>query len=114
MKKFVVLYYSPAGAMEKMQTSSQEDMQAEMKRWMDWFDGLGDNLVEMGEMFKQGAELSKDGFSDCSGKVTGYTLVQAESFEAAKQLIKDHPHVTWFDGCTVEVYEPMEMNHEMK
>lgn len=109
MKKFVVLYYSPPKAMEKMGTASPEEMQAEQAKWMEWFKSVGEDLVDMGEYFSQGAVLDSNGYHDCTGKVTGYSIIQAEMFEEAKEIVKNHPHVGWFEGCTVEVYEPMQM-----
>lgn len=109
MKKFVLIYRSPAEAMGKMKTSSPEEMQAEQKKWMDWFAKLGDDLLEMGEMFAQSTRLSSSGFSEPDSNITGFSIIQANNFEAAKTLVEDHPHVHWFDGCTVDVYEPMDM-----
>ena len=112
MKKFVVLYYTPSGGLEKMQTSDPETMQAEMQKWMEWFKKAGDNLVEMGEMFAGNAGLSADGWGDVhEGAPTGYSVIQAESLDGAKDMLADHPHVPWYDGCRIEVFEPMEMEH---
>jgi len=109
MKKFVVLYYSPPEAMAKMKTSSPEDMAKGQAAWMEWFKKTGDHLVEMGEFFTQGTRITKSGSEDSSGKVTGYSIIQADSLDAAKGLLENHPHLEWHDGCSLEVYEPMEM-----
>jgi len=44
MTKFVVIYYAPQSAKEKMQSMSTEDMKKEMESWMK----CGEHLVDMG------------------------------------------------------------------
>ena len=107
MKKFLLLYYSPPEAMAKMQTASQDEMKAGEKQWMDWFDSLGDSLVERGDYFSRGTNYVDDNKADVSGKVTGYSMIQAESMEKAEEMVSNHPHLGWFEGCSVEVYEPI-------
>lgn len=109
MKKFVVLYYSPKEAMAKMATASPEEMKAGEKDWMDWFDSLGEHLVDRGEYFSQGVRFVGSDVEDATGKVTGYSLIQADSMDQAKSLLENHPHLEWFEGCAVEAYEPMQM-----
>jgi len=107
MKKFVVLYYSPTEAMAKMQSSTPEEMQEGQKKWMDWFAEQGDDLLDMGEFFMQGRRITAAGSEDSTGAVTGYSIIQAESIDDAEKRLADHPHIEWFEGCSVEVYEPM-------
>ena len=96
--------------MQKMQTSKPEVLQGEMKKWMDWFGGLGDKVVDMGDMFRGGASVSSDGWSDVDeGSPTGFSIIQADSLDSAKKLVNDHPHVAWFEGCRVDVFEQMQM-----
>ena len=109
MKKFVVLYYSPPGAMQKMATASKEEMQAGQAEWMKWFDSNGDGIVDQGEYFKSGTRFVGDSEEDATGTVTGYTLIQATDMAAAQDMVRNHPHLAWYEGCSVEVYEPMQM-----
>jgi hypothetical protein len=37
--------------------------------------------------------------------LSGYTIVQAQSQEAAAQMFRDHPHFTMFPGDSVEIME---------
>jgi hypothetical protein len=48
MKQFVVIYYAPASAMEKMKNSSPEDMKKGMEEWMKWAEKCGENLIDIG------------------------------------------------------------------
>jgi hypothetical protein len=43
--------------------------------------------------------------SDIRNQLGGFTVVQAESQEAAARLFRNHPHFTLFPGEGVEVME---------
>jgi len=40
---------------------------------------------------------------------SGYSIVQAESEAAAVEMLKSHPHLGWWEGVSIEVYECMAM-----
>lgn len=95
--------------MEAMQTQKPEDMQAEQAKWMAWAQNCGDHLVEMGSPLYNGRTLTPGGIKDSASPVTGYSVLQAESREAAEKMLEEHPHLTWIEGCTIELMECMEM-----
>ena len=112
LKKYLVTYHSPASAMKKMQTATKEEMAAGMNEWMKWAQKCGDKLVEMGAPLGGGLNLKATGGAVPSKrKITGYSILQAESMAAAKKLLKGHPHLVWSKGCEIEVHEamPLEM-----
>jgi hypothetical protein len=39
--------------------------------------------------------------------VNGYSIIQAESMEEAVELLKEHPHLHWAEGCKIEVFESL-------
>jgi hypothetical protein len=47
--------------------------------------------------------------SDTKNEVCGYTIVEADSHEAAAELFKSSPHLTNMQGATIDVLECMEM-----
>jgi hypothetical protein len=47
--------------------------------------------------------ISETGIADTRNDLAGYTIVQAESHEAAAKLFQDHPHFTMFPGEAVEI-----------
>ena len=49
--------------------------------------------------------LRGTGIADTRNDLTGYTIVQAESHEAAAKLFQNHPHFTMFPGNGVEIME---------
>ena len=110
LKKYLVTYHSPASAMKKMQTATEEEMAAGMNEWMKWAKKCGSQLVEMGAPLRGGVNLKATGGAVPSKrKITGYSMLQAESMAAAKKLLKGHPHLAWNKGCEIEVHEAMSM-----
>jgi hypothetical protein len=107
MKKFIVIYNSPASAMEQMQKASPEDMKKGMEQWMAWAKKCGDGLVDMGTPLSGGQKISKSGSSPSEKNVVGYSILQAENMEGAKALLEGHPHLEWANGCEIEVHESM-------
>jgi hypothetical protein len=41
--------------------------------------------------------------------LTGYTIVQAESHEAAAKLFENHPHFTLLPGNSIEIIECLDI-----
>lgn len=106
VKTFLVTYHSPASAMKKMMTASQEEKEAGMAEWMKWSAKCGSSLVDMGAPLMGGLNMKSSGAPTPSKrKVTGYSILQCESMAAAKKLLKGHPHLAWVKGCEIEVHE---------
>lgn len=110
LKTFLVTYHSPASAMKKMMTATPEEQAAGMNEWMKWAQKCGNQLIEMGAPLMGGVNLKATGAATPSKrKLTGYSILQAESMAAAKKLLKGHPHLSWAKGCEIEVHEAMPM-----
>ncbi|MEQ8533303.1 MAG: YciI family protein [Imperialibacter sp.] len=108
MKKFLVIYHSPADAMEQTAGMSKEDQAKGMEAWMVWAKKCGDKLVDMGSPLMNGQALIPDGSSKGSKKeVAGFSILQADSMEQAKKLLIGHPHLAWNAACSIEVHETM-------
>lgn len=94
MKKFIFLYGDKSSG-----AGVRED-------WMQWFASIGASLVDNGNPFGDGREVTKDGvrnLADDATPITGYTIVSAESFEAAEKLLDGVP----IDS--VRIYEALPM-----
>jgi hypothetical protein len=92
MKKFVFLY-------KGFVTPTSEIGQA----WMDWFGAVGDQMVDSGNPMSQGVEVTPDGVLQLPAgpdSLTGYSIVNADSLDAAIDLAKTNPMIT-----SVVVYE---------
>ncbi len=105
MKKFIVIYHAPASWMEQMASASAEEMKKGMEPWMEWAERCGSGLVDWGSPLMGGQKLSKSGSSPSDKQVVGYSILQAEDMEAAKSLLRGHPHLEWTAGCEIEVHE---------
>ena len=98
MAKFVLAYRG--GAMAE----TEADQDAAMQAWMGWFGSLGDAVVDGGNPF--GASASVGGGSAASG-LTGYSILEADSLEAATDLAGGCPVLS--SGGSVDVYEAIPM-----
>jgi hypothetical protein len=107
MKKFIILYHAPMGAMEKMASATPEDAQKGMEPWMEWARHCGSGLVDMGSPLTNAQKVKKDGAAASQSTVVGYSVLQAENMDKALAMVKDHPHLQWMDSCEVEVHETM-------
>ena len=107
MKQFVVIYHAPVSAMEKMKSSSPEDMKKGMEEWMKWAEKCGEHLVDLGNPLGNGLEINSSGSSPSSRGVAGYSILQANDMAEAEDLLKDHPHLGWTDGCQIEIHEKL-------
>ena len=111
MKKFVVVYYAPKEAIEQMKNLTPEQHKEVMKPWMEWMEKCGDGMVDMGTHLGNGKKVTTSGVSSSDKEIAGYLILQAETMDKAIDMLKDHPLLTWAEGCQIEVYEAMPMPH---
>jgi hypothetical protein len=88
--------------------ATQEEQEAVMKAWTDWFGQLGGAVKDQGNPFTPGAMkmLGPDGsVSDGAVATTasGYTIIEAESLDRAAELAKGCPVLQ--GGASISVYE---------
>ena len=105
MTKYLVVYHAPAAAMEQMKDATPEQMKAGMEPWMKWAERCGEGLVDLGSPLGLGRRITAAGSSPSDREVAGYSILQADSAEAAHALVEGHPHLQWADGCEIEVHE---------
>lgn len=102
MSKYVYLY--TGGGMAETPEAQEQVMQA----WTAWFGELGGAIVEPGNPFGGSASIAADGSVGVSGSgIGGYTVISADSLDAATALAKGCPQLT--AGGTVEIFEAIEM-----
>ena len=76
-----------------------------IKAWDKWIELIKDNLVEKGH-FPRGKEISHQGSKDLPmdiEAITGYCIIEAETFEEAEKLANENPFIT-----SIRIYEIME------
>ncbi len=102
MSNYVFAYHGG-----KMPESPEEGAKF-MARWKAWVGGLGDTVVNPGNPVGMSKTVSSGSVSDGGGSnpLSGYSVVNADSMDAAVKMAKGCPHL---DHGTIEVAEVMEM-----
>lgn len=98
---YVMLYNG--GRMPESDAEQEEILRA----WDAWYSKIGNSLVDAGNPFASRAKsITSDGMvidakDDCMP--SGYTIIQADSLEAAVSMAKTCPILK--DGARISVYE---------
>ncbi|MBV9099291.1 MAG: hypothetical protein JO079_14660 [Frankiaceae bacterium] len=106
MPKYLVLYRSSATPEEQMSSGTPEQAQEGMALWMKWFEKTGPALIDFGSPVGKAQTLP--GRADTGLPIGGYSIIEADSPEAAGKLLDDHPHLHAPDA-TLEVLEFLPM-----
>src|SRR5690242_16227657 len=101
MANFVLLY--TGGSTPESPAEQAEVTQA----WVAWFGKLGSALVDAGNPFTPVAKTVSNNGKVNDGPVgtlaTGYSIIKADSLDAAVELAKGCPHIA--SGGQISVYE---------
>jgi hypothetical protein len=111
MKKYLALYYIPRAALDEWDKKKagganlKEEMEKEMKVWSEWMKAHKDIFADMGSGLGKTKRITTSGVSDTKNELTGYSIVKADSHDAATRLFSaDHPHFA-MPGAYIEVLE---------
>ena len=74
-----------------------------MAAWKAWVQKHQGAIVAMGGPLGKTKKITQRGIEDISNDLGAFTVVRAESNEAAAKLFENHPHFTIFPGEAVEV-----------
>jgi hypothetical protein len=74
--------------------------------WMEWGGKAGSALVDFGLPLGESNRIEGGRSSSGSSQATGYSILEADSLEAATKLLEDHPHLHQPDGW-IEVFETL-------
>ncbi len=77
--------------------------QAGMAAWKAWVEKHRAAILEMGGPLGKTKKVMERGTADVSNELAAFTVVRAESHEAAAKLFDKHPHFTIFPGDAVEI-----------
>jgi hypothetical protein len=108
MKKFMVLYMASGPEFERMKKDSTPEQQKKgMDAWMKWMNANKTSIVEGGAPLGKTKRVDSNGASNTKNEIGGYSIVQAESHDAATKIFgKDHPHLQR-PGAWIEIIEIM-------
>jgi hypothetical protein len=104
MTKYLVTYTggNQPGDMTQEQTAQV------MEAWTAWYTRLGEAVVDFGNPTGASRVIAPDGaVSDSGPGITGYSLINAESLDAAVELCRVHPHLD--AGGTITISETFEI-----
>jgi hypothetical protein len=105
MTKFLVLYRAPMSAREQMANATPEQARAGMEAWMTWAGQAGTAIVDLGAPLGDGTMV---GAGDADDDIAGFSILDADSQDAAVDLLQRHPHFHT-PGGAIEVHEFISM-----
>jgi hypothetical protein len=71
--------------------------------WKAWVAKHQASLAEMGGPLGKTKRVGSGGVADVSNEMGAFTVVRAESHEAAARMFESHPHFAIFPGEAVEI-----------
>lgn len=111
MKRFLAVFLGSATgeSMKKWQAMDPkvraEKEKAGIKAWKEWAEKHESAIKFDGNPLGKTKLINAKGISDIKNLMAAYTVVEAESHEAAAKMFIEHPHFTIFPGESVEVME---------
>lgn len=86
---------------------SESERQAKQKEgiaaWKAWAEKHQGAIVSMGGPLGKTKRASQTGIEDTSNALSAFTVVRADSHEAAARMFEKHPHFTLFPGDCIEI-----------
>lgn len=104
MSKYLAIYNGNADERNKSQITPEQS-QKFMEEWAKWAQDNKQVIIDPGSPLSSKKEITANGIKDAKDTKTGYTIVEAQSLEAATQIFSNHPHLTLFAGNFIEVLE---------
>jgi len=104
--QFLAIYKTPQHVLEEWMKTDPEVQKQEMKKmeqeWDAWLEQHKTSIV--GETAAAGKTklVTADGSSDTKNDIMMYSIVEAESPEAAAKIFEGHPHFQ-IPGSTIEI-----------
>jgi hypothetical protein len=74
-----------------------------MMAWKAWVEKHHGTIVAMGGPLGKTKMVSQRGIDDSSNEMGAFTVVRADSHEAAAKLFEKHPHFAIFPGESIEI-----------
>lgn len=109
MKRYLAVFTGSPDAMNAwMQLPEAERKRRDAEgiaAWHAWGEKHKGALVFDGGPLSRTKRITKDGIADVRNNLAAFSVIEAESQEAAAKLFLDHPHFAIFPGDGVEVME---------
>jgi hypothetical protein len=103
MPQYVIVYLGGN------QPSSPEEGKQHFSKYMEWLSSVGDSAISPANPLKNTSTVNSDGTITTGGstKMSGYTIIKADSMEVALSIAKACPFLDI--GGSIEVSELAEM-----
>jgi hypothetical protein len=85
---------------EEQRRAKEREGMAAWKAWVEKHQGA---IVGMGGPLGKTKKVTPSGIADVSNQMGAYTVVRADTHEAAAKLFENHPHFAIFPGESVEI-----------
>jgi len=103
MSKYLFTYRGPATPPEEM---TEEQSAEALAGWNKWIESLGSALTDVGEPCGARTSVADDGSAAEAPELNGYSIVEADSLDAAKAFTTDHPFLAEGKGrFNIDIYE---------
>jgi len=113
MKRFLAVFLGSPASMDAWKALPESERnrreQDGMKAWGDWVAKHQVAIVDGGSPLGKTKRVSAKGVGDVRNELAAWTVVEAESHEAAARMFEGHPHFSIFPGDAVEVMECLPM-----
>ena len=107
MAKYLFLYTGPATPMDQF---TPEEGAAQLEAWSQWIERVGAALVDPGQPCGARTAVSDDGSTVDPSEQNGYSIVEAESLDAARAHADKHPFLSEGKGrFRIEIFELLPM-----
>jgi hypothetical protein len=108
MKRFLVTYLVPTSVMtdwKKTDPAQRKEAEAKMQgEWKKWMTDNARMFVDVGAGVGKTKLVNMQGTSDTKNDIMLYSVVEAESHEAAAKSFEGHPHLQ-IPQSSIEVME---------
>ena len=88
VSKYLYLYRGPATPMEDFTPEQGAELQA---AWTSWMEAVGPAMVEFGNPFGARTAVADDGTTRAPGDLNGYSIVEADTLDAADGADREAP-----------------------
>ena len=101
MPQFAMLYVG------EPQFDDPQEAKAHQKQWFDWITGLGEAVVNPGMPFGPPTRVTADGAAPGprESRLTGLTIIEAESMDAAVDIAKTSPYVEFGAVDVAQIFQ---------
>jgi len=103
---FVLIYSGGMGM-----AATPEEQQKIMAEWGAWYGKMGPAIVDGGAPFAASKNVTSNGVGDGplgDTPATGYTVISADSLDAATAACEGHPHIN--HGGSVQIFQALDMS----